>query len=323
MGLIYVLTGTEAYGIKTALNKLIDKYIEPDWADFNLEYLEPQTTEAAELVDKWVMPPFGGDCRVLVIDIPERQADKYLEEMTQKLEGLPEHHNVLIVSTVKLDKRKKWVKALLKQATHQDFEPIKPWNIEKELYPWIEEHLRQKEFRISYDALGALTEGLGVDKHALAQGLEKICVYLGEPQVIQLEHVTLLVNPVKSDIFKLLDLLALKQLGPAQEQLQRLLLQDKPGAILAGLGSQLQQIYRAKSLLALRWSQADIAKNIGMNPYRLKKVLAQWQKYSVKELGSKLRRLVELDAFSKQGKFAQEWALELWICECVTPQKKM
>lgn len=319
---IYLLTGEDEWQRNKYLHTLIDKHLEPEWRDLNLERLNGDETEPARILESWLTPPFWGECRLLQIEFlrsPEALhtllgvLGDYIEKQA------PDSPNYLIMVSENVDKRRKEAKNFVKKIQHHDFQAIKSWNIEKELHPWIEEELRKAGKRISRPALLYLARALGTDKFALTQALEKLLTFLGSETLLEEKHVRALVTPTEADVFSLLECLAQRREPQALEDLHQQLLHESPEAILASLAANLRSLHRAKYLQTQKWGQEEIAKELGQHSFRLKKNLELWQGFGLAEIDQGLRRLLELQTRMRQGlRLDPAMALELWLHEMIS-----
>lgn len=320
--LIWLLTGNDSYSRQEQLQHLLTQYVDPDWRDFTLERLDGDLVNAGTVVDAWLTPPFYGDRRVVVVEYV-RTADGLSDVMQQVNQTLQQSThppaNILILVADSLDRRRKETKAFLQWATHKEYLQTKSWNVEKELFPWIEEVLRQQKRRISRPAMERLVLAAGIDKNVLKQALDKLLVYLDERTLIEEKDVLLLIQPTEADVFGMLESLAKQQYGDAVNHLQQLLLREPAQKVIATLATVLRQLWRSKALLAQKHSVQDIATLLNQNLYVLKKNLALWEHYSAPVLEKRLQRLMEFDAQSKSTSLNAQLALELWLREFVLP----
>lgn len=322
---IFLLTGEDSWQQRKFLQSLIEKHLEAEWRDFNLEIFSADT-DPNSLLESWLTRPLWGSCRIIQVDFQHTPEALYqcLSVLNSYLAShTPETPNLFIMITENVDKRRKEVKQILSQITVQDFPVIKPWNIERDLYPWIEEQLRQAGKRVTRPALQYLASALGTDKHALHQTLEKLLIYLGDEPQLEESHVKALVTQTEADIFSLLELLARRKEEQAQIHLRHQLLRESPENLFASLAANLRILYRARYLQAQRWNLDEIARELNQHSFRLKKNLELWQDFSLPELESKLRRLLDLHTRMRQGfRLDPVLALEIWIHEFTRPSPR-
>jgi len=310
---LYLILGTDAYARQNKIHELTGQWLAPEWQDLNLERYD-HSQSIATVLDGWLTPPFWGERRVIVAEVQGDVLQELLTELGKRCaQGAPDTENILIMSAEKVDKRRKGLKDLLKQIEVIEFSEVKRWNVQKELYPWVDQQLQAQGKRISRQALKELVEASGTDKFLLRQQLDKLLMYLGADPQIELEMVQKLVPRTESDIFLLLELLAARQPEAAYGHLQTLLLREHPSKIMAALGTSLVRLYRTRWSAHLGQNHQDIAQELGLNPYVVKMDLQRWGSYRLESLEKGLKRLLELQTRTHQSRLKPDLALEIWL----------
>lgn len=317
MSQLAFLLGSDLYARNEQLKKWIDAWIEPEWQELNLERFDSNQAASA-IIDGWLTPPFWGERRVIVAEFQGEALNHLLEELAKICRShLPQTNNYLVIHCDAIDKRRKDTKELLKLAVVSEFQEIKRWNVEKDLYPWVEEQVRRSGKRISRPAIEQLVNGCGSDKFALRQALDKLLMYLGDAGQIEAEAVKLLVSPTETDIFLLLELIAARDREKVFGHLQNLLHKDHPSKILSTLGTMINRLFQSRWLAAQGHSQQEIAQQLGQNPYVIKMDLQRWKHYRLEQLETGFHRLLELQTRTRTSRLSPELALELWLGEMV------
>lgn len=314
---LYFLLGTDAYARSEQLKKWLDDWLDPEWRELNFEKLDASAPPSA-VIDGWLTPPFWGDRRVILAEHQGEALNALLEELAAVCKDkVPDTANCLVIQAESVDKRKAAAKSLTKLGTVLDFQEVKRWNVEQDLYPWVEEQARQSGKRIARDAVAALVGACGTDKFALRQALDKLLLYLGEASQIEAEAVRLLVSQTETDIFLLLELIAARKREQAFAHLQTLLLKDHANKILSTLGTMMNRLFQARWLAAQGSNHQEIASALGQNPYVIKMDLQRWKAYKLEQLETGLLRLLELQTRTRSSRLTPELALELWLGELV------
>jgi DNA polymerase III delta subunit len=313
---LFLLTGEDTWQQRHYLQELVEQSLDPEWRTFNLESFNGEDIEASKLLENWLTPPFWGERRLIQAEFRTTETlNNTLGTLAAYLTThTPETPNLMILIATSVDKRRKEVKSALKWFQHHEFPAIKPWNFEKELYPWIEQAARRKGKRIARQAQEILAHALGADKHSLEQTLDKLVTFLGPEPQIEAQHVRTLVTKTEADIFGFLEALAHRHTESALLHLHQQLLRDNPESIIASLAANLRMLYRARQLQHQQWSLDDIARETGQHAFRLKKNLELWHAYSLSGLEKGLRALLATQTQLHQGmRLSPTLALELWI----------
>lgn len=313
MSIFYFLLGGDLYARQEQLTKWLDKWLEPEWRELNLERFDGSQPASATL-DAWLTPPFWGERRVVLAEGGSEALQSLLEALAALCaEKLPDTQNILVIHSESLDKRKKAIKELLKLAEVCEFQEIKRWNVQQELYPWIEEQVRRSGKRITRTAIDLLVQACGSDKFALRQALDKLLIYLGEQNQIEAEAVSLLVSHKDSDIFLWLETIASQDQDKAFAHLQTLLQKDNASKILSTLATLFNRVFQARWLAAQQTPQPEIAQLLGLNPYVLKKDLERWRSHPLERLEAGMHELLELQTRTRSSRLEPELALEIWL----------
>lgn len=313
---LFLVTGLDSYGRDSSIKKLVTKFLEPEFADFNFEKYD-QPPDTAVIFDAWATPPFWGARRVIHAHLNTESLVTLAEALNPHLSEGFDTENILILSSESLDKRRKALKTLLGFAQHTQCEEIKRWNAHKLLGPWVQEHLQAEGWRIQPDALDYLIDACGTDKHLLESALAKVLTYLETPdlkqKVVTLAPVRELVVQTESDIFLWLEMIARRDHQNAFSHFHSLLLRENPNKILSTLGTSMVRLHRTLFYQAQGKNQAEIAKILGLNPYVVKMDLQRWQRLSLQRMEHSLNYLLDLQVRSRSSRLRPELALEMWL----------
>ncbi len=311
--MLFLITGTDTYAREQAVKERVDQFLEPEFAEFNLEKYD-LPVEVAPVFDAWITPPFWGERRVVVTQLNSDGLAQLCEIITTHANKDFAPTNVLIMVADSLDKRRKAVKAVLKLAKeHIHCEELKRWNAHKILGPWLQAEVKKEGKQINPDAVEYLINACGTDRHLLASALEKVLLYVDTESRITLAVVRKLVTQTESDIFLWLELISRRDHTAAFQQFHALLLRDNPNRIMSTLGSSLTRLYRTRFYAMQGRSQQDIAKALGMNPYVVKMDLQRWQRFSLEKITHSMQYLLDLQTRSRSSRLKPELALEMWL----------
>lgn len=215
----------------------------------------------------------------------------------------PSPSTLLIFKAGKLDKRKKFVKTLLKIADCYEAKPNK--------YPqkWLIDRAKQYGKNLSKDAAEYITVRLGTDLFLLDSELQKICVrYLNESkiEVNMLDEV--LSRTLENNVFKLIDEVVGK--NPAAIETLSDLMQNgnEPVQILLLIARQMRIIQQV-----LLSKETGLPLQLAIQPYAIQKAKEQAPKYKLDEVMNKVAELAILDLQMKRGEVDKVIALETLI----------
>lgn len=118
----------------------------------------------------------------------------------------------------------------------------------------------------------------------------------------------------ESTVFTWLDRLGERQTPKALGILKTLLLQGEPPLrLLATLTNHIRMLWQMKFLIEEGQNASEIAKNLGVHPYRATKGLKQLKNFKVNELARFYDWLCRADFSLKSGKQEPEYLLELLV----------
>jgi len=212
-----------------------------------------------------------------------------------------------------IDNRKSFIKYLTSVAEVKVFDLIKPWEVAKKLYPWIEETFRKDNKRIEQSALEALVNAAGTNKHRLEKEIEKLILYADTNKIIKYSDVVSLVVSTESDIFELLDFLAQNQTGKALLLVNRLLLKENHIKIIISLSTNFRNVYNVKLLSRNDLDITEIAKQLKQKPFLVEKSLKTWKNLSPEKLRAILKHLMEIEVKFKSTSVSPKFELEKFI----------
>jgi DNA polymerase-3 subunit delta len=313
---IYLLHGDDAFAIEAFEKKFAKENVDPQWETFNLDILDANAVGIDKIVESADSPPFGFGNKVTIVknaSLVFSQKDDLLEPLENLLNKDLMKTNFLIFSTDSADKRRKIVKTLEKAAEVKEFNLLKPWEITKKLYPWVEDSLRKYGKRIEQEGLEELVEATGSNKHRLEHEIEKLLIYVGENKIITYKDVRSLVENTESDLFEFLGLLARKETGSSLQQVNKLLLKEVPIKLISSLAANFKTIYSLKVLAEEDMNNGDIAKELGQKPFLVEKNLKTWRNFNAKKLREIMKDLLEMDYKFKSRAVNHKLEIETFI----------
>ena len=238
-----------------------------------------------------------------------------LANLAQELKGFAWRDVRLLISAGKVDKRKVFYKTLDKIGTVESFAgwsiDDRDWADQAEV--WARKSIRARKKEISEEALGELISRVGPNARQLDNEIEKVDLYTGEANQINLEDVAAICTRNKTArAFALTDALGDRDLPRLLQRLDEELWETKFDAqkseigLLYGLISKVRAMLLLKEMLREGWVSAGVDYSrfkaqlqlvpvdqlpqdrrfnpLALNPYVLYKALPQAKRYSQAEL---------------------------------------
>lgn len=318
---VYLITGKEQVFIKD-IQAAFKDIMSPEERDMNFSNFDLEETPLADVINESISAPFFGERRLVFVAHPyfltgervknvvEQNVDlllKYIQNPT------PSTIMVIFASYDKLDARKKIVKQLKKSAitvnAGQMEGPI--------LIRTINNDLKVAGFEIEPAALDLLVNKTKGNYSLITNQLNKLKMYALQTKKIDQAAVSALVpQSLEDNVFDLMTEILNKNIYKAEELYNQFLLQKiDPILLVAIIISQLRLLIQVKILSEKGLTEGTIAKNLRLNPYRVKYSYRQARTLNRKRLQIMYDDIVNLDYQIKSGQGDKELLFDLFIAK--------
>ncbi|UXS20459.1 DNA polymerase III subunit delta [Staphylococcus delphini] len=321
MSNIHVIHGEVPELIDRETEQLTKKYLgnEPK-DDFNFVKYNLYETTLNTIIEEAMTLPFFSDKKIVVVqnsyvftgEKPPKEAQANADSLLEFIEKYDGASLIIFqVQAAKLDERKKVVKALKKVANIKKIEQM----TEQEMQKWIHQYLNQSYKEIKQDALEALIQLTGIHYRMIKQELDKLLLFVGDRPTINKDDVQTIVNrSLDQNVFLLTDYIQKGQKAQAISLVKDLIqLKEEPIKLLALITSNYRLYYQSKILNQKGYSGQQIAKTVGVHPYRVKLALNQARKYDLETLLTIMDVCAETDYQLKSSYMDKVLILELFI----------
>ncbi|MDE9799206.1 DNA polymerase III subunit delta [Staphylococcus delphini] len=321
MSNIHVIHGEVPELIDRETEQLTKKYLgnEPK-DDFNFVKYNLYETTLNTIIEEAMTLPFFSDKKIVVVqnsyvftgEKPPKEAHANADSLLEFIEKYDGASLIIFqVQAAKLDERKKVVKALKKVANIKKIEQM----TEQEMQKWIHQYLNHSFKEIKQDALEALIQLTGIHYRMIKQELDKLLLFVGDRPTINKEDVQTIVNrSLEQNVFLLTDYIQKGQKSQAISLVKDLIqLKEEPIKLLALITSNYRLYYQSKILNQKGYSGQQIAKTVGVHPYRVKLALNQARKYDLETLLTIMDVCAETDYQLKSSYMDKVLILELFI----------
>jgi DNA polymerase III subunit delta len=289
---VYLLAGNDRPKIARALRRLR--------ARFGAESVEQVTADSASGADAVAacnaLGLFAGadGGRLVVVEGVERWRKADLDAVTAYLAD-PVPGAVLALVAGEPPRGDALAKAVAKVGQVLTFDAPKP----RDLPGWVRAQFKARGATVDQDAARALVEIVGDDLSALATEADKIATW-ARGEAIAREDVEALAMPAReatawalSDAWGQRDVAAL--LRACEAELER----RDPFAVSTRLAAHVGLVRGVQRLAAGGLATREIAKQLGLHEFRVKKAMGHSSNYSEDELDAAVVRLAALDAAIK------------------------
>ncbi len=295
---VYFLYGEEPFLVERAVQRIMERVVDPAMKDFNLNVYYGSDCKGTEILDSAQTLPMFVERRVVLVKRAEGLPSATQEGLLPYLAN-PCPETCLIVMAGKPDLRRKFFLELKKQPGCLEFKKL----YENRLGPFImQEAVRHGK---KMDSAGAelLSFLVGNNLQALASQVEKIALFVGNRAAITVDDVRAIVSQSKEfSAFELARFMGEKNLTKALATLQAMLRNgEEAPMILGALASHFRRIWRIRELLDQKLPSAEIGKQLKIHQFFLGEQIVQAKKYPTGELEALFERFFRTDQLAKSG----------------------
>jgi DNA polymerase-3 subunit delta len=312
---VYLLHGEDDLAITEFIDHLRGRLGDPATAALNTLVLEGATLDLGELAGAATSLPFLSPRRLIILHGPMAYLGKDGVRRTRflaLLENLPDSTALVLVEPTPLPGTSpllKWAEARPQACYSRRFDPPQGEAFAR----WLAERAHHLGGEIDSRAAYHLAELVANDPRLADQELAKLLDYVDRQRPIELADVERL-TPFggQSNVFAMVDAVGLQDGKQALAHLHRLL-EDEPALYaLAMIARQFRLLVLAREAID---SGLDPRNTLGVHPYVAGKIAAQARRFSLPQLESIHRRLLEVDVAIKTGQAEDSIALDGLIAE--------
>lgn len=313
------------YGAVDALiekksDEIINHYLDGERDEFNYVKFDLYETSISSAIEEALTLPFLSDKKVVHIKnaylFTGEKVTNNINQNVDQLIGFIEQYDgeTLVVFDVfneKLDERKKLVKSVKKNARLNKIDQM----TEQEIKQWIKSYLNEQYKDIKEDALVEFLELTGIQFNIIKAELDKLVLFIGDEAVINKQDVKDIVSrSLEQNVFLLTEYIQKGQKEKSINLLKDLInMKEEPIKLLALITSNYRLYYQCKILASKHYSEQQIAKTIGVHPYRVKLALRIVRKLSLERLLATIDVCAETDYDLKSSYMDKVLILELFI----------
>lgn len=287
-----LLESGEQYYTDQAVKMLEDTVVGSDLRDFNYQKFQAGEANPEDIIAAASTLPMMASRRLIIVKGFEKYSAGELERMLPYVKD-PVPSTVLVFLAQKVDSRLKFFQEFKKRG--QIYQFAAPYA--NELPQWVMNEARDSKVQIDPMAASLIVEVIGTDLLLLKGAIDKLALYCHDTGIVTVREVETLITYTRVEsIFDLTDAIGYRNLEKAMAILQRMLMnREPPLRIVAMINRHLRQIWMAKELQAERADSDTIAKEVGISPYFVKKLLGQAEKFPSALIERGLHQLFKAD----------------------------
>ncbi len=311
---IYIFTGEEKYARKSAVDVLRKKFEDFGFPEFNIEVFEEKAATVEAIRAYAESFPVMSEYKLAIIKnsgIFKTATDEMKNFWQNLTEQFPEYLAV-VFDEDNIDGRSALIKKMKPAGIYAEFNYKTP----AELAAWCGKLFSTEGISVSEGVLEQLVFSCDDGMENLKNETEKLISYCGDKKTVTAEDVSLIVRKsLKSRMFDMLDAISEKRAMQAYEMLGELkVCKESPVKITAMMGRHLSQLLKTALLLDEN-RYGEIATELGIRPYFVKKYVEQAKASGTDRLAVMSAKCLETDFAIKSGKTDDWTAVELLISE--------
>jgi len=296
MAQLYLVVGEEDYLRDHAVAAITDVVFGKDAeTGFNCDLFYGDEHDAEEVLNCAMEIPVFAPRRVVIVKAADkfsaREGEKFLSYFAS-----PHESTTMVFATAKLDGRLKWSQALTRQAVVVDCAPLG----DAQMFGWIRQEAKSLGLSLQDEAVQLLKDSSTGLLYTVRRELEKLSAYVTSGRPVTVEDVEVLkgTGPGAS-VFDLTLAIGSRDHGRALTILARNLeTGEAPLRILGALVWQYRRLWKVKDLLRQGGREAEAARTLRMDPYKVSAYLAQ---FSHQHLTQSFALFLKVDSNLKGG----------------------
>ncbi len=316
----YVLHGEDEFSRKAEVKNMRARMGDPATAELNTFTFDGRNATIADILAAASAMPFLSDKRLIIVDgllawLARKGAPKSakadLETLLAALPALPDTARLVFVESDTLNESHQILK-LIKQ------EPrgfAKAFNPPGNPSNWITKQVESYGGKIEPRAAAALAAVVGSDLRAADSECQKLTIYVRGTRAITEADVALLTPYVaEAVIWNMVDALGKRDGKTAATLMRRLLKDQEPLSLLPMIYRQFRLLIQAREALDQGGDKRDLLKLPDFrSDFVAQKAIEQARNFSMEQLESIYRYLLDTDHGIKTGRVTDDLALDLLV----------
>ncbi len=321
----YILHGDDEFSRRAEVQTIRARMGDPTTAQLNTAQYDGKTASAAEVIAAAQNMPFLSDKRLVIVEgmlawLTRKGAGKTgkaeLDYLVKALPNLPDYARLVFVENETLNESHPVLK-LVKQ------EPrgyAKAFNPPGDPTRWIIKQVEHYGGTMEPRAAAALAAVVGSDLRAADSECVKLVTYVGAERAITEDDVALLTPYVAEvKIFDMVDALGQRNGKVASTLIHRLLEDQQALSLLGMINRQFRLLLQTREVLDAGGGPSDVANVPEIRAgFVAQKLTQQARNFTLPQLESIHRYLLDMDWSIKTGKIEPEIALDLFVASLCT-----
>lgn len=322
IGDVFFFYGAEDYLMDWAVSSIIEKYVDKEYGNLDVQYLDGESCTAADIMSAARSFSMFSEKRVIIVPNYLPAYKKKTDADADALIKFCSEKQGSTVTIFRLDSKYEseinaYGKKLIKAASSYDFAKLN----KAELQSFINKRVHaagkligHREMTYLIDLSGYHYKESEYNLAKLDKDLEKICAACEGDTVDNSLIEDLLIGEEDKYVFNLVDAIMAGNRSRAMELAEHIIREDDAAmSVLALLCKQFEIMYDSVELSREGYSLSEIAKRTAVNEFRLKKAYQAARSFNSDTLKKILIDIYNIDKDIKTGMIDKDVAFELLI----------
>lgn len=320
---VYLLHGDDDFAIAEFIHSMIEKMGDRSMAEMNTTRFDQGSFSLESLQAAVSAMPFLAARRLVIVEDVSRHLTKKAdqEKFTALVKNLPPTTALVLRESRSLkDKKNKdkdhWLVKWADKAGDRAYE--RSFSIPKNgITDWIRKYVAEQGGEISHQAAALLAESVQDVPRMAVMEVDKLLAYVNYARPVDVDDVEMAAAFVggQGDYFTFMDAIAARNGRKAMDMLQKLLEEQDAIPLFFSLVGHFRLVLQAREIYENGGQEDALAKQLGIHPFRAKKIMLQARTLSQADLEQMYLRMQQIDLEIKTGKIDGELALETLVLE--------
>ncbi|MEG0772375.1 DNA polymerase III subunit delta [Clostridium sp.] len=323
----YIFCGTDENLIKTSIEAIIKKIIEPSFKDFNYTRYDGEKVDNDTILNSCETLPFMSSKKIVEIyrstfledanGVGSNNGKKVdFNELFKYINNMPEY-TILIMYYIfdnDRDKISSKVKKLDGKATVVKIDKLKGQTLQSK----VKDIFQNKGKSIEKSEISFFCSIIDNNMNIINNEIDKLISYTDGREIKREDIIALMPPKSENDIFNLVDYLSQKNVKKSIDILNELVYKgEKPPKILYMIERQFKLLLALSVGNEVGKSHDMLAREFKLNPYIAEKMLKQSKKFSINALRKNLKLCIDVEKMMKSTSADDKTILEMLIINSV------
>ena len=318
---IYFFYGPETFMIENKINSIKKRVVLQQYEDMNFSSFSGKDSSFDIFEEEFYSYPMTGEKKLILLKNTgwfQNSKSKEFEVIKKLFSDIPEYLYVIVVEENFDTKKEKNVSFITEAGggiVNFGYLPV------NQLCAWIEKMFSDNEKIVKQSDILYIANACNYEMGKIYNEVNKIIIFSDDRQTVSSRDISILVTKsAEYKIYELFDDIVESRSYQAMEKLKQILeSKEKPTSVIAGITNKFSELLTLKLLNSDRVpiSQMSDYLDYKIPDFVIKKMLTQSKKFGEQYLKRIIKLGIKLDSSIKNGKIAQDVAVELFVAELI------